>query len=359
MPTSQTLRPGGGWRPAALLVKLGPFGESGLRLVRRTMPWEWRDVASQPLWMVAALVLALVVRAQRRGRWDPRACRVGLRGRTAVVTGANTGIGKFVALDLARRGARVILACRSEARGSAAVQDIRQRSGNDNVHLRILDTSSLASVRKFAAGILKEEKQLHILVNNAGASGLARSITEDGLELSFATNHVGPFLLTNLLLDLLKRSAPARIVNVSSANHWYGEVNFSHFHGNNLNYRMGKVYSNTKLHNILCTNELALRLKGTDVTANSLHPGMVMTEVMRNYNWLLRFLFNLVGIFFFKSSEEGAVSTIYCAVAEETEGITGKYFDGDCSLVLPSPSARDPALARKDFEFCDQLVSNL
>ncbi|XP_036444524.1 retinol dehydrogenase 12 [Colossoma macropomum] len=323
------------------------------------MTWHYTDLFSHPLWFVCTMVLGLVTRAQRRGRWLPRACPLKLTGKTAIVTGANTGIGKFIALDFARRGARVILACRSEARGTAALEDIRQQSGNQNVHLRLIDTSSLESVRKFAAQILEEEKELHILVNNAGASGLPRGVTADGLEVSFATNHVGPFLLTNLLLDLLKKSAPARIVNVSSVNHWRGKVDFSHFHGDNLTYRLDSVYNHTKLHNIIWTNELARRLQGTGVTANSLHPGIVMTEVMRHYNWLVRSIFNTIGIFFFKSSEEGAVSAIYCAVAEETEGITGKYFDSDCSLVLPAPLARDPALATKAFEYCERLTAKL
>uniref|UniRef100_A0A671MMU8 Zgc:64106 n=1 Tax=Sinocyclocheilus anshuiensis TaxID=1608454 RepID=A0A671MMU8_9TELE len=284
-----------------------------------------------------AAILAIIVRAQRKASWNPRACPVKLKGKTAIVTGANTGIGKFIALDFARRGVRVILACRSEARGTAALQEIRESTGNQN----------------FAARILEEEKELHILVNNAGASGLPSKITADGLEITFATNHVGPFLLTSLLLDLLKESAPACIVNVSSMNHWKGEVNFGH----NLKHVMDAAYNHTKLHNVIWTNELARRFQGTGVTANSLHPGVVMTDVMRNYNFIIRFLFNLVGFFFFKTAEEGAFSPIYCAVSEEAEGITGKYFDSDCSLVLPSPSARDPALGVKEYEFCERLTA--
>nr|NP_956671.1 uncharacterized protein LOC393348 [Danio rerio]AAH53255.1 Zgc:64106 [Danio rerio] len=309
--------------------------------------------------MVSSVILALVVRAQRKSLWNPRACLVRLKGKTAIVTGANTGIGKFIALDFARRGARVILACRSEARGTAALKEIRESTGNHDVHLRLLDTSSMESVRKFAAQILKEEKELHILVNNAGASGLPIQITADGLEITFATNHVGPFLLTSLLLDLLKKSAPARIVNVASAMHWKGDVDFAHFHGEKLNHGVNRVYNHTKLHNVIWTNELARRLQGTGVTANSLHPGVVMTEVMRNYNFILRLLFNLIGFFFFKTAEEGAFSPIYCAVAEENEGITGKYFDSDCSLVLPAPPARDPALGVKEYEFCERLIADL
>ncbi|XP_026111854.1 retinol dehydrogenase 12-like [Carassius auratus] len=321
------------------------------------MNWQWSDIYSHPIWMVSAAILAIIVRAQRKASWNPRACPVKLEGKTAIVTGANTGIGKFIALDFARRGARVILACRSEARGTAALQEIRESTGNQNVHLRLLDTSSLDSVRKFAAEILEEEKALHILVNNAGASGLPGKITADRLEITFATNHVGPFLLTSLLLDLLKKSAPARIVNVSSMNHWKGEVNFDHFRGHNLKHVMDAAYNHTKLHNVIWTNESARRLQGTGVTANSLHPGVVLTDVMRNYNFIIRFLFNLVGFFFFKTAEEGAFSTIYCAVSEEAEGITGKYFDRDCSLVLPAPSARDPALGEKEYEFCERLTA--
>ncbi|XP_056114375.1 retinol dehydrogenase 12 [Rhinichthys klamathensis goyatoka] len=321
------------------------------------MNWEWSDIYSHPLWMFSTAILAIIVRALRKAQWNPRACPVELKGKTAIITGANTGIGKFIALDFARRGARVILACRSEARGTAALQEIRDSTGNQNVHLRLLDTSSLESVRKFAARILEEEKELHILVNNAGASGLPSKITADGLEITFATNHIGPFLLTSLLLDHLKKSAPARIVNVSSINHWKGEVDFAHFRGDNLNHVMDATYNHTKLHNVIWTNELARRLQGTGVTANSLHPGVVMTDVMRNYNFIIRFLFNLIGFFFFKTAEEGAFCPIYCAVSEETDGVSGKYFDSDCSLVLPAFLARDPALGVKEYEFCERLTA--
>uniref|UniRef100_A0AAX7TZI1 Retinol dehydrogenase 11 n=1 Tax=Astatotilapia calliptera TaxID=8154 RepID=A0AAX7TZI1_ASTCA len=289
----------------------------------------WLGFFYHPFWAVSTALLAAVVRLQMRNRWNPQACAVRLTGKTAIVTGANTGIGKFIALDFARRGARVILACRSEARGTAALNEIREKTGNLDVHLRLVDLSSMDSVRAFAERILKEEKALHILVNNAGVS------------------------------DLMKSSSPSRIVSVSSVNHKRGNVDFSHFHGKNLSYGMDQVYNNTKLHNIICTNELARRLKGTDVTANSVHPGIVMTEVMRHYSFWVRWIFNLIGFFFFKSPEAGAVSTIYCAVAEELEGVTGKYVDSDCSLTLPIPLARDAALAVKDFEFCERLTSKL
>ncbi|XP_006784617.1 retinol dehydrogenase 11 isoform X2 [Neolamprologus brichardi] len=277
----------------------------------------WLGFFYHPFWAVSTALLAAVVRLQMRNHWNPQTCAVRLTGKTAIVTGANTGIGKFIALDFARRGARVILACRSEARGTAALNEIREKTGNSDVHLRLVDLSCMDSVRAFAERILKEEKALHILVNNAAVSGLPRNITKDGFEESFATNHLGPFLLTNLLLDLMKSSSPSRIVSVSSVNH------------------------------------------KKDVTANSVHPGIVMTEVMRHYSFWIRWIFNFIGFFFFKSPEAGAVSTIYCAVAEELEGVTGKYVDSDCSLTLPIPLARDAALAVKDFEFCERLTSKL
>ncbi|XP_077458179.1 retinol dehydrogenase 12 [Stigmatopora argus] len=319
----------------------------------------WLDVISHPLWMVTTLILWRVVRSQRRGSWDPCACPVQLNGKTAIVTGANTGIGKFIAMDFARRGARVILACRCVSRGTAAAKEIQAKTGNHDVHVRQVDLSSLDSVRDFVEKIVKEERGLHILINNAGVSGLPQQLTKDGFDVCFATNHLGPFLLTNQLLDLMKASAPARIVTLSSVNHKKGEVNFSHFHGENITHNLDRVYNHTKLHNIICTNEFARRLQGTGVTANSVHPGVVMTGMIQHYPFRIRCIFNLIGQFFFKSAEEGAVSAIYCAVSEEAEGISGKYFDSDCSLVLPAPLARDKALALKDFEICERLTSKL
>ncbi|KAM9781520.1 retinol dehydrogenase 12-like [Syngnathus typhle] len=319
----------------------------------------WLDVIAHLLWMVITLLLWMVVRAQRRGPWDPRACPTQLKGKTAIVTGANSGIGKFIAMDFARRGARVILACRSVSRGAAAVKEIQAKTGNPDVHVRPVDLSSLDSVRDFTKKILEEESALHILVNNAAVFGLPRQITKDGLDVSFATNHLGPFLLTNQLVDLMKRSAPARIVTVSSVSHKKGEVDFSHFHGENVTYGPDRVYNHTKLHNIICTNEFARRLQGSDVTANSVHPGIVMTGILRHCPFAIRLFFSLIGQFYFKSAEEGAVSAIYCAVSEEAEGISGKYFDSNCSLVLPAPLARDTALAVKDFEICERLTSKL
>nr|XP_056711727.1 retinol dehydrogenase 14-like [Euleptes europaea] len=302
-----------------------------------------------------ALLLLLLLRARRRRTWRPRACPVDLRGKTALITGANSGIGKCVALDLARRNARTILACRDQAKGQAALDEIRRAAGNPNVDLRLLDVSSVASVREFARRFLQEERRLDILVNNAGITGLPVTPTAEGLELMFATNVLGPFLLTNLLLGILKASAPARIVNVSSFVHHKGTVNVKFLTGEEWPKSFSQAYNSSKLMNVVFTIELARRLQGTGVTVNSLNPGVVKTGIMRHFHWAIRLLYNICGIFM-QSAEEGAVSTLYCAVSREVEGITGRYFDSDCSLALPSDRAQDPGVSRKLWDAMEQLT---
>ena len=205
-----------------------------------------------------------------------------LDGKTVIVTGGNTGIGLETAVDLAKRNARVILACRSVERGERAAVEVRKRSGNDNVVFVQLDLASLDSVRKCAAKILEEEPQIDILINNAGVMALPeRKLTKDGFEMQFGTNHLGHFLFTNLLLDRIKESPKARIVNVSSIGHSLGKLDF-----NNLNsecsYSQWTAYGTSKLANILFTRGLVKRLEGTGVTANVLHPGAINTELGRN-----------------------------------------------------------------------------
>ncbi|MEE6515532.1 hypothetical protein FKM82_024370 [Ascaphus truei] len=262
---------------------------------------ELPDFLGHPGWFFCTLILAVILRAQRKGTWHPRKCRTDLTGKTAIVTGANTGIGKCVALDLARRRARVILACRSRERGQHAVGEIRKQTGNGDVVLAIVDTSSMASVRAFAQRILRDEKRLDILVNNAGVSGLPYAVTSEGLEATFATNQLGPFLLTNLLVGLMQRSGPGRVVFVSSFMHDRGFIDVRHLKGEELQKNtFNDSYNCTKLMNLMCANELARRLQGTGVTVNSLNPGIVVTEAMRHYPFIMRLLFRLIGAFFFK-----------------------------------------------------------
>ncbi|XP_070599032.1 dehydrogenase/reductase SDR family member 13-like [Erythrolamprus reginae] len=279
-------------------------------------------------------------------------CRntVSLRGKTVLITGGNSGIGKATAVDLARRGARVILACRDQARGESAMYDIRRESGNSEVILMILDLASLNSVRAFAQNFLESEPRLDILINNAGVFQVAE--TTDGYDQGFQVNHLAHFLLTHLLLDRLKRCAPSRIIILSSRAHAFGKINFQTIHKVTKKFRLS--YSNSKLANILHVRELAKQLEGTNVTCYAVHPGVVKTEIARFYPWWSQGL-----IWFFKlfvrSCEAGAQTSIYCATEEGIERLSGRYF-ADCQPKVPSLLARDDQLAKKLWEFSERLL---
>ena len=208
--------------------------------------------------------------------------KASLSGKTVIITGGNTGIGKETAIDLARRGARVILACRSPEKAEAAVKEVRAKSGNDNVVFRRLDLASFESIRQFASQILQEEPRIDILINNSGVMGCPYQKTKDGFEMQFGVNHLGHFLLTHLLLDRLKEASTARIVNVSSVAHTFvNGINFDDLNSEK-SYTTHSAYFRSKLANVLFTRSLAKRLVGTSVTANSLHPGSVRTELYRH-----------------------------------------------------------------------------
>ena len=205
-----------------------------------------------------------------------------LDGKVVIVTGANTGIGKETALDLACRGARVIVASRDENRGKSAVAYIKQASGSENVVFRKLDLASLASIRSFSTKTLQEEDHIDILINNAGVMFTPYTLTEDGFEMQFGTNHLGHFLLTNLLLDKIKESAPSRIVTVSSLGHHAGSLDFDDMMWSK-SYQSQKSYFRSKLANVMFARELSKRLEGTGVTTYSLHPGAINTELGRYF----------------------------------------------------------------------------
>ena len=202
-------------------------------------------------------------------------------GKTVIITGANTGIGKETALDLANRGARVILACRDEKKATIAVDDIKKKTNNQNVIFKKLDLASLASVRQFSEEILQEEEHIDVLINNAGVMVPPYTLTEDGFELQFGVNHLGHFLLTNLLLDRIKQSTPSRIVNVSSLAHTMGYLDFNDMMWSKR-YQAQLAYGRSKLANIMFTCELSKRLEGTGVFVYSLHPGSIKTELIRH-----------------------------------------------------------------------------
>lgn len=247
-----------------------------------------------------------------------------MHGKTVLVTGATQGIGRVTARELARLGATTVLVARDRARGEAMVADIQRQTGNQAVSLLVADLSSQASIRALAEAFDERHQALHVLVNNAGSIFIPRQTTVDGLEMTFATNHLGYFLLAHLLLDVMRASAPARIVNVASAAHRRATLDFDDLQSER-GYSGLDVYSKSKLANILYTYELARRIEGTGVTANCLHPGVVRTGFGRNTQGVFKLAVKLIAPFML-SDEQGADTSIYLASAPEVEGVTGKYF---------------------------------
>lgn len=281
-----------------------------------------------------------------------------LDGKTVIVTGANTGIGKETALEMARRGARVILACRDMAKAEKVAREIRETTANKNILVKKLDLASLKSIRSFGEEIMREESRLDILINNAGIMRCPHWKTEDGFEMQFGVNHLGHFLLTNLLIDLLKKTSPSRIINVSSLYHKWGKINFDDL-DSDKGYDPGAAYAQSKLANILFTRELSTRLNGTGVTANSLHPGVVRTElgrhVTKSLTLLKKIVYSPVVWVIMKTPLQGAQTTIHCAVSEELENVTGRYFS-DCAETEPAKQAMDDGVAKKLWEVSTELV---
>ncbi|KAK1786422.1 hypothetical protein P4O66_018119 [Electrophorus voltai] len=281
-----------------------------------------------------------------------------LRGKTAIITGSDTGIGKATALDLAKRGARVILACRNQQQAEAAAYDIRRESGNTAVLYMHLDLASLKSVRSFSETFLKSEPRLDLLINNAGMVGPGR--TEDGFGMAFGVNHLGHFLLTLLLLDCLKASAPSRVVCVSARLHRLGSVDFSVLQAHrdlvagSSCWHCFWAYCHSKLCSVLFARELANRLEGTGVTCYSLHPGATHTHFLRHVSlWLRVFLLPFSKLFFL-DPEGGAQTTLHCALQDGLEPLSGRYFSS-CALQEASAAGRDDALARKLWEVSERL----
>jgi len=279
-----------------------------------------------------------------------------LDGKTVVITGANTGIGKETAIDLALRGATVVMACRDLERGNSALKEVQEKSQNDNVSLKILDLSSLQSVREFSSSFLAEHEQLHVLVNNAGVGACPLATTEDGFEMQFGVNHLGHFALTNLLLPQMVESSPSRIVNVSSraSQRWMADINFDDINSEQSYSRFG-AYCQSKLANVLFTKELQRRLSTTGVTAYALHPGVVLTEIGRHANSFLWSAVKLIGPLFLKTPCEGAQTTVYCAVQEDMEGLSGSYFV-DCAVQGTTKKSNDEGLAKKLWELSEQMT---
>jgi len=279
-----------------------------------------------------------------------------LTGKTCVVTGASNGIGKVTAAALASMGARVLMVCRDPARGEAAQADIVGASRNENVDLLIADLGSQRQVRRVADDIRGRCDHLDVLVNNAGAMNARRTLTGDGIETTWAVNHLAYFLLTDELTDLLRLSAPARVVNVGAGAHVGARIDFDDVQGER-NYQGWRRYCQSKLANVLFTYELARRLQGSGVTANCLHPGVVATGFGHNNH--ADFFGRLFGVALtaarplLLSPERGAETSAYLASSPEVAGVTGKYFDKK-KAVASSPASYDEAAAARLWQLSEE-----
>jgi NAD(P)-dependent dehydrogenase (short-subunit alcohol dehydrogenase family) len=280
-----------------------------------------------------------------------------MHGRTVVITGANSGVGQATAVALARAGADTVITARHEGRGRQAVADIRRDSGSDRVDLVVFDLADLASVRRGAEQILDRCDRIDVLVNNAGLVLSERTETVDGFEATFGINHLGPFLLTQLLTGRLVASAPARVVNVASTAHQGARrgLDFDDLQSTR-HYRGMRAYSRSKLANILFTGELARRLSGTGVTANSLHPGTVASGFARDHDakGFLAFGVKIIKPFIL-TPEKGARTSVYLASSPEVADVTGQYFV-KCRARTPSPAARDQAAGALLWSVSEELV---
>lgn len=273
-----------------------------------------------------------------------------------MITGANAGIGRATASGLAKQGATVVMVCRNRELGGVAQDAIKADSGNQAVDLLVADLSSQAAIRQLVADFRSRYAQLHVLINNAGIAPVRRSVTVDGIESTFAVNYLAPFLLTNLLLDELKASVPARVVNVAGDFHRKATIQFDDLMSEKA-YNGIRANNQAKLALILFTYELARRMEGSGVTANCLHPGATATDGPLNdpdLSWFSRAMYRLVRVFF-QRPEQGAATSIYLASSPEVAGVTGKYFIKR-RPVASSPESYDVATAQHLWEVSSQLA---
>jgi NAD(P)-dependent dehydrogenase (short-subunit alcohol dehydrogenase family) len=270
-----------------------------------------------------------------------------------MVTGASSGIGKETSKKLVELGATVFMVCRKQKGGEKAISEIEGASNKAQVELMLADFASLDSVRALAKKFLEKHDSLHVLVNNAGGVRATRSVTVDGFETTFQVDYLSNFLLTNLLLEILKKSAPSRIINVSSASHYGGHLNFDDLQMKK-GYGIMKAYSQAKLAQVLFTYELSRRLEGTGVTVNSLHPGAAATNIWKSPMGPFSFLGNISKLFLI-SPEEGAETPVYLASSPEVEGVTGKYYDHMCEK-QSSAESLDQATAKKLWDESERMT---
>jgi NAD(P)-dependent dehydrogenase (short-subunit alcohol dehydrogenase family) len=278
-----------------------------------------------------------------------------MKGKRVVLTGASRGIGRETALALGRMGADLSLVVRDAERGKAVAAEVTALGGGGAVEVFVADLSSMADVRRAGAEILGKHDVIDVLVNNAGALLMDRQVTKDGFEATFATNHLGYFLLTKVLLDAVKKAPAGRIVNVASEAHHRGSMRFDDLMSEK-GYAGWRAYSDSKLANILFTSELARRLEGSPVTTNSLHPGVIASGFARNNKGFVGFLAKLASPFLM-SSEDGAKTTVFLATDPSVAGTTGRYF-AKSRPKTPSREARDAAVAKRLWDVSEGLVGH-
>jgi len=272
-----------------------------------------------------------------------------LEGKIVMVTGANAGMGKEISLALAGKGASLVMVCRDRARGEAARADVQEKTGNRTVELMVADLSLQSSIRNLVKEFEARHDRLNVLVNNAGITMSRRETTLEGVEVVFATNHLGPFLLTNLLLPVLTAGAPSRVVTVSSAAHAMGRMDFADPQGV-VSYNEIRVYNQSKLANVLFTYELARRIAGTGVSANVVEPGFVKT------NMKVPFPFSLFS-FMRRPAADGAKPTVFVASSPEVAGVTGSFFNVKGVMTRSSQGSYDVDSATKLWELSAKLTN--
>jgi NAD(P)-dependent dehydrogenase (short-subunit alcohol dehydrogenase family) len=278
-----------------------------------------------------------------------------MAGKSCLVTGANSGIGKETALGLARMGARTVLVCRNPQKGARALAEIQRETGSTQVELLLADLSSLGSVRALAEQVRLQCRRLDVLVNNAGAAAPSRTLSADGIEMTVAGNHLGPALLTCLLLDLLKASAPSRIVNVSSEAQRNARLDMDDLQFARRKYNGLAAYAQSKLLMNAFTFELARRLEGTGVTANCLHPGVVATNIFPpEAPWLFRLAIGVMKPFML-SAKRGADVSLYLATSPDVANVTGQYFVKS-KPADSNPLSRDPKVMADVWQWTERMI---
>ena len=276
-----------------------------------------------------------------------------MQGKTVLITGATSGIGNQTALELAKKGASLILSSRDMQRGKEVKRELVKGSGKDDIIVYPCDFASLKSISDFAKEVAKNHEKIDVLINNAGVWEPNRKLSLDGYELTFAVNHLAPFYLTSLLLDKVKSADQGRIINVSSALHNRGIVDLKDLQSEN-SYDSMQVYSNTKLMNILFTRSLHEKLKNSSVTVNAVHPGFISTNLARKYNFLIKLFISIFG----KNKKKGAETSVFLASDESVATISGEYFVKK-KVAQASASSADMTLAKKLWEVSEQLCNSV